>query len=82
VARQAASIRAAMWIELSYFPEQTGADTAYSNLRAEYRELVSQLCEAVNDPSESGRNSFVSVSLGRMARAEYGLTLPAPPIDY
>lgn len=63
LARRAVAIRAAMLVELSYFPEQTeGDDTTYARLLELYDEAMTSLETALND-NQPGQARAYSVPI-------------------
>jgi hypothetical protein len=58
-AKQLVAVRAAMWIELSYFPEQTNIeDSIYEQLRELYESGLAALIAALSDTSATSKGMY------------------------
>ncbi len=58
-AKQLVAIRAAMWVELSYFPEETTADdSAYEALRVAFESGLATLVDSLADTSATKKGIY------------------------
>lgn len=77
------AIRAAMWVELSYFPEQIRSDrSVYQELSTQFEQGIASLQAALSDnvPAGAGSQRFGSLPvMGATAAGAYGW--PENPIE-